>query len=83
MPAKKIDLDAYLAAMGREIRAERTRRAWSRKELAERANLSEKQVGNIERGDRGQLAEAWRIATALGVPFSEIAGRAEQSAASF
>lgn len=81
MTAKTHDLDAMLAAMGREIRAERTRRAWSRKELAERAGLKERQVGKIERGERGQLAEAWRIAEALGLSFGEMATRAEESAA--
>jgi transcriptional regulator with XRE-family HTH domain len=76
-------MSAVLEALGREIKAERTRRGWSREELAERAGLgSWRQVGKIERGERGQMVEVWRIAEALGVALSEMITNAERVAAS-
>lgn len=79
MTAKNIDIETLLGAVGREIMAERVRRSWSRKDLAVRAQVSESQVGKIERGERGQIAEMWRIADALDVVFSELVGNAERA----
>lgn len=81
--AAREEFEAELEAMGREITAERTRRSWSRKDLAERSGVSERQIGKIERGERGQLEEVWSIAVALGIPLSEMTSRAEQAAATF
>lgn len=84
MSTAESSLDAMLVALGREIRAERVRRNLSRAELADLASrgreISEKQVGKIERGERGQLAEVWQIVDALGGTFSTMLRAAEESA---
>lgn len=75
------ELNVVLAELGREVRAERVRRGLSRAQVAERAGISAAQVGKIERGDRGQLHEALRVANALGFSLGEAINRAEERAA--
>lgn len=75
-----VDLDVMLRALGREIMAWRVRRNLSRKQIAELSGVSFKQVGNIERGERGQLVEAWKLANTLGVDFSSLIEQAESEA---
>lgn len=76
----RVDLDEMLRSLGRAIAAWRKRRDMSREDLAELTGLSFKQVGNIERGERGQLAEAWKVAIALDIDFSALVGAAEEDA---
>lgn len=78
--SEHVDLDVMLRALGREIRAWRVRRDLSREQLAEISGVSFKQVGNIERGERGQLVEAWKLAESLGVDFSKLVEQAEAEA---
>lgn len=75
------ELNVVLAELGREVRAERVRRGLSRAAVAERAGISQAQVGKIERGDRGQLHEALRVARTLGFSLGEAINRAEERAA--
>jgi len=69
--------EELLVALGREIRAMRIKRGKSRDELAELAETTARQVGKIERGERGQLHEVWRIAQALEVSLSWLIAEAE------
>lgn len=80
MGSNERELDAMLQALGRLVRSWRVRRDLTRSELAALAGVSEKQVGKIERGERGQIHEAWRIADALEVEFSELVSAAEEEA---
>lgn len=74
------DLDLMLRALGREIAAQRTRAGLTQRELAEAAGLTPRQMGKVERGERGQVSEAWKIANALGLDFSRLVRDAEQEA---
>lgn len=74
------ELNVVLAELGREVRAERVRRGLSRAQLAEQTGVSTSQIGKIERGDRGQLHEALRVANALGFSLGEAINRAEERA---
>lgn len=76
----KFDLDTMLLALGREIAAQRTRRALSQAELATAADITARQMGKIERGERGQLSEVWKIAEALQMDFSRLVRDAEEEA---
>lgn len=79
-PSGNVDLDVMLRALGREIMAWRIRRHLSRQQVADLSGVSFKQVGNIERGERGQLVEAWKLAEVLGVDFSALVQQAEEEA---
>lgn len=74
------ELDDMLRALGRAIAAWRKRRDLTREELADLTGLSFKQVGKIERGERGQLVEAFKVARALDVDFSTLVQAAEEDA---
>lgn len=75
------NIDAMLQALGREIAAQRVRRGLTQKALGEAAGITPRQMGKIERGERGQLAEAWKVADALGIDFSRLVRDAEAEAA--
>jgi transcriptional regulator with XRE-family HTH domain len=66
-------------ALGRAIRQLRDERGLKQKELARAADMDVTAISHIE---RGRSNPAWgtvkRIATALDVPVSEVAARAEQ-----
>jgi transcriptional regulator with XRE-family HTH domain len=65
-------------AYGRAFRRLREERQISQKRLAQLAGLDRTYVSGIERGERNpSLENLLRLADALGVPFSEIAGQAE------
>lgn len=76
MPRKLPDLSALGAAI-RELRHER---GYTLEVLAERAELHWTYIGGIERGERNV---AWKnvvkIAAALEITVSELAGRAEEA----
>lgn len=79
------EIEHVLRLLGREIAAERVRRGWTQAELAAAASdddvsVSRKQVGKIERGERGQLHEVWRLAMTLGMQFSRMVADAEDEA---
>ena len=76
----EVDLDLLLQSLGREVRAWRIKRGLSRADLGAMSDVTEKQVGKIERGERGQLEEVWRIADALDVSFSAMVREAEVEA---
>lgn len=71
------DLGAAAHAIGREIAAQRVRRAWKQGDLAEFSGVSKRQVGKIERGEAGQLDEVLAIANALGISFAKLFADAE------
>ena len=67
-------------ALGRAIRQLRDERGLRQKDLAQAADMNVTAISHIE---RGRANPAWgtvrRIASALGVPVSEVAARAERS----
>jgi len=78
------DARDFLSALGSEIKAWRQRRGLSRGELAALVDVSETTIGRIERGGaQGAVAttDVWRIASALGLSFSDLVRRAEEVAA--
>jgi XRE family transcriptional regulator, regulator of sulfur utilization len=68
-------------ALGRAIRQLRSERGIRQRDLAQAADMNVTAISHIE---RGRANPAWgtvkRIATALGVPVSEVAARAERLA---
>jgi transcriptional regulator with XRE-family HTH domain len=67
------------AALGRAIRERRLAVGLSQEELAERSGLHRTYVGGIERGERNvSFGNLLKLARALGVPLSELVGRAEE-----
>ncbi len=59
--------------LGRRLRTLRKSRRWSQEELAERAELTGKFIGEVERGEKGiTLDSLYSISNALGVPLREI-----------
>lgn len=75
-----MDLNTMLQALGREVALVRKARGLTQAELAERAGVTSRQMGKIERGEAGQIGEAWVVAQALGVDFSTLVAEAEQQA---
>lgn len=70
---------ALLKALGREIRYWRDLRGLSREQLAEKVGISPTTMGRIERDGPVDVGDTWNIALALGLGFSELIARAEQS----
>lgn len=68
-----------IVALGREIAAQRVRRGLTQGALADAAGITRKQMGKIERGERGQLAEVWRVAHALEMDLSRLVRDAEEA----
>lgn len=67
-------------AIGREIKAARARRGLTQPELADLAGIGRRQMGKIERGEAGQLAQIVQIASALDVEVSVLMSNAEKLA---
>lgn len=68
MPTPELD-----AVVGANLRAQRTRVGYSLDELAGRAGVSRTLLGQIELGRQlPSISVMWRIAQALGVPFSTL-----------
>ena len=60
--------DKWLLQVGRNIRAERTRRDWSREALAASSELSSVQIARMERGEMDTgITKYLRVARAMGV----------------
>ena len=73
---------AFLQALGSELRSWRTRRGLTRAELARRASISASTLGRIERADGASaatIADVWRLADELGLAFSDVVRRAEEA----
>lgn len=71
----------FLTALGDEIELWRKRRKLSRAELGDMVGLSETTIGRIERGSADTAlptSDAWRIASHLGISFSDLIRRAEE-----
>lgn len=67
------DENAMQAAWGAVIRRYRIWKAFSRRELAERAGLSTVYLGEIERGEKDPSSHSLAlVANALGVPMGEL-----------
>jgi len=61
------------AAVGRNLRQLRTRRGYSLERLAKLSGVSRAMLGQIETGkSTPTIALLWKVATALGVPFSNL-----------
>lgn len=78
------DARDFLAALGAEIATWRKRRGLNRADLAALVDLSETTIGRIERGGSSHsvaTSDVWRIASALGLSFTDLARRAEESLA--
>ncbi len=70
-------LHGDLLAEGRKIRAARTRRRWTQRELGRRAGLSQQTISQMERGDGATLSvAAWkRVTIVLSLPLDLRIGR--------
>jgi transcriptional regulator with XRE-family HTH domain len=63
----------YRRIVGQKIRAHRKRAEWSQEKLAEKASLSYKYLGEVERGDVNvSLDSLMRIARALKVKLRDL-----------
>lgn len=73
-PHEVLDPSAELAAaVGRNLRQIRTRRGYSLERLAKLSGVSRAMLGQIETGkSTPTIALLWKVATALGVPFSNL-----------
>lgn len=70
------ELDDRIAA---RLLAERTGRAWSLEQLAERSGVSRAMISKIERGESSPTAAVLgRLSAALGLTLSQLLARAEQ-----
>lgn len=78
----RIDAEAFMCGLGREIRAQRSRRGWKQAELAERVpRLTATGVSELENG-RGNpgIARVLHIADAFGIPSAELIALAFENA---
>lgn len=67
--------------LGMRIREARTRRGWTQEALGERAGLSYKFIGEVERGTGNPtVGSVDQIATALGLDISDLLQREDTSA---
>jgi len=74
----------FLHALGNEVRAWRTKRGWTRVDLAGRVDISVSTLGRIERSSgtgSATVADVWRIARMLGLELTDLVRRAEEAAA--
>jgi transcriptional regulator with XRE-family HTH domain len=71
--AKALSEQVFLQALGRQVRALRQERELTQAELAERAEVGMKYVGEIERGRTNPTVRlVWRLSQALGVEASDL-----------
>ncbi|MDX9736716.1 MAG: helix-turn-helix transcriptional regulator [Azonexus sp.] len=71
-----------IAHFGLTVRSFRERHGWSQELLAEKADLNRSYLGEVERGCvMPSLETAAKLASALGVPLSELLAFCEQRAA--
>lgn len=71
---------AFTEALGAEISHWRRLRKMTREQLAEAAGVSPTTMGRIEREGPKDVADTWRLATALKVPLVDLVRRAEEAA---
>ncbi len=68
-----MDTNEILLKLGRNICAERNRAGLSQEELAEKANMNEKHLGQIERGQiNPKITTIISIMEALDLPFEAL-----------
>ena len=66
-------IDNFDARLGAKIEAERARRAWSLRDLADRAGVSRAMISKIERGEVSATAALLgRLAAALDLSLSQL-----------
>lgn len=73
----------FLRALGAELLSWRKKRHMSREALAEAVGISPTTLGRIERADATAamaVGDVWRIASYLGVAFTDVVRRAEDAA---
>jgi transcriptional regulator with XRE-family HTH domain len=82
MDGERYTEEAFLRALGNEVRLWRQERRLSREELAARAGISPSTLGRIERasGAATSVGDVWRLATSLGIDFTDLVRRAEDAA---
>jgi len=79
VPSRSDDLEKALIALGEAIREARREAVLTQEELALRADIHEAYVSFLESGRRNPTwGVVRRISSALGVPLSELARRAEE-----
>ncbi|HEV2790460.1 MAG TPA: helix-turn-helix transcriptional regulator [Solirubrobacterales bacterium] len=79
MPSPSLDPDKVLRALGQAVNEARKEKGLTQEELALRVDLHETYISLIERGQRNPtMGVVRRISHILGVPLSELAGRAEE-----
>lgn len=60
-------------ALGRRVRALRTKKKWSQEDLAHESGLARSFTGAIERGEKDlRLSTLVKLANTLGVPISQL-----------
>jgi transcriptional regulator with XRE-family HTH domain len=74
------DFSGTLRTLGLLLKSERVKRGLNRDQLAEKAGVTKRMVGKVERGETEALMEAWHMAIALGRDFSELVAEAEREA---
>jgi transcriptional regulator with XRE-family HTH domain len=67
------NIDVVRRQLGANVRHWRTQRSWTQDQLAERANISAKFVGEIERGeDNPSLETLWALICALKIDWKDL-----------
>jgi transcriptional regulator with XRE-family HTH domain len=67
------NIEAVRRQLGANVKRWRTRRSWTQDELAERANLSAKFLGEVERGeDNPSLQTLWSLVCALNIEWKDL-----------
>jgi transcriptional regulator with XRE-family HTH domain len=67
------NIGAVRRQLGANVRYWRNRRSWTQDQLAERANLSAKFLGEIERGeDNPSLETLWALVCALKIDWADL-----------
>lgn len=75
LPRRKVPLGPFHRALGERIKKARKRRGWSQERLGEKAEASQEQVSNYERGiDPVPVYTLWRISEALGTAICRLTG---------
>lgn len=76
-----IEIESLLAALGREVRARRRARGWSRRELAVRTGISERFLADVETGRANpSVVKLCELSSALETTPSALLGGADEAA---
>lgn len=74
--ATEEEAQQIVTAIAEQLTLERNRRGWTQKDIAERCDLTRRNVGYVEDG-KGGTAPAIKYAAALGMSYALIVAKAE------